>query len=620
MSIVAETGGRDRHSLDAASLPDARAFALSSHWTYREGCGHGVHQSHAVGMLEWRAADRQIDTSWVALLAALLDEPLAHPPPQPGLQEVAHWLAGALGALLRSAGLATVRDVCIDAQPSDNAQVLRCLMVIPVVSVQASMTALQWLLSCLNEPPGDESRMQVRFFELQDALRPLAGRSMNHWRTLQAAYDERYPVLPLASGGVCIGSGVHRRWFDSFVTDRTPHLSMQWAQDKQRTARLLRANGFPGSINRLVGSLQQAREAAEALGFPLVIKPNDRDRGLGVSADISSVPDLVAAYKLAVRHSLNVLVEKFQPGFTHRFSVIQGQVLRVAKHVAFGVTGDGRSSIEQLVAARAQTLEERKNAQRRGFALCVLDDEAQGLLRQHGLRSSDVPAAGEYVRLRRKDNVSAGGRRITLAMADVHADNIRLAVNVCELIGLDFAGVDLISPDVARSWRELPMTICEVNGNPQLVARDDPDMYKRVLQHVMPAPYRVEAALVLLLDRPEAAMQDSLVQQFSCVAHGHGLSMAAGIWVNGEFVAGPFDNGHLAAASLCTNARASKLTFVMTLAEVLRHGVVLGEIDVVVLPSLTPEDVPPSRQRDYRLALSLLRPHARRFTTLRDFV
>lgn len=599
------------------ALPSLQAparFALSQRWRLREGCGYGVHQSHAVGALQWRAHGDAFDARWVGHLQALLDESIARPPSRPEVQGLARWVAGTLGALLRSAGIATVRDVYLEPMRTDDPRVQRCLMVIPVASGKASMIALQWLLSCLNDPPGHEQRIQARFFELQDALRPFARRSSNHWRTLQAAYDERYPVLPVTTGIACIGTGMHRRWFDSFITDRTPHLAMQLAQDKQRTARLLRAHGFPGSVNRLVETLQQARDAAREFGYPVVVKPNDRDRGLGVSAGVASVADLVAAYELATQHSRRVLVEKFQPGFTHRFSVVEGRVLRVARHVAFGVTGDGRSSIEQLVAAQAQTLEEQKRTRRLGAALCVLDEEALGLLSQNGLGSQHVPRAGEHVRLRRKDNVSAGGRRITLNLDEVHPDNLRLAVNVSALLGLDFAGVDLISPDVSRSWRDGAVTICEINGNPQLVARDDPDMYKRVLRHVMPAPFRVEAVLVLLMSAPDETGRDGLVQRYSSPSSGDGLSLACGIWLDGAFVSGPFANGYAAAVALCTNARARKLTFAMTVEEVLRHGVALGEIDAVLLPARQASHVAAFRQRDYRMALSLLRAHTREFS------
>src|SRR5690606_15149419 len=50
----------------------------------------------------------------------------------------------------------------------------------------------------------------------------------------------------------------------------------------------------------------------------------------------------------------------------------------------------------------------------------------------------------------------------------VHPDNRDLAVRVSRLMRLDMAGIDMITPDITRSWREVGGAICEVNAQPQL--------------------------------------------------------------------------------------------------------------------------------------------------------
>lgn len=600
---------------------NAVRFSVSSRRIFREACGFGIPQSHLMVGVEWQLAPYEsFSLPWTRDLDAMLDEPCPQPPAKALVGDMACWFGGVLGTLLRGAGIATARNLHVQPLPSKASQIQRCIMAIPVTSMRATMIGMKWLLSFLNEPPTTAADLREQYFQLMASLKPHAGTSLNHWRTLQAAYDEGYPVLTLSHGFSCIGTGRYRRWFDSFITDQTPYLGLRLAQNKQRTAAVLRSNGFPGAVNRLVQTQAQALEAAHALGFPVVVKPNDRDRGEGVFADLVSEDAVAHAYALARQHSSQVLVEKFQPGFTHRCSVVQGLVLRVAKHMAFGVVGDGHSSIAQLVDAVAQTLEQQKRAYRMGGTVCTLDDDALGLLAQYGRNVHTVPVAGEYVRLRRKDNVSAGGRRITLTLAEVHPDNIRLAVNVTALLGLDFAGVDLITPDISRSWRDVPVTICEVNGNPQLVARDDPDMYKRVLKHIMPAPFRVQITLVLIWVAPDQDMKNRLIAEFSASSTTQGLSMAEGVWVGGQWVSGPFDNGFTAAVSLCTNAGVCQLTIAMTVAEVLNHGLPLCEIDRIQLPVASENSASESAQRDYKQVLALVRPHIKESMNLRESV
>ena len=52
--------------------------------------------------------------------------------------------------------------------------------------------------------------------------------------------------------------------------------------------------------------------------------------------------------------------------------------------------------------------------------------------------------------------------------AAVHPDNRHLAERVARVVGLDIAEVDLVMPDISRSWREVGGTVCQVNVQPGL--------------------------------------------------------------------------------------------------------------------------------------------------------
>jgi cyanophycin synthetase len=590
---------------------DPSQFSIPGKLVYRPGCGYGLHQGHLVAEVHWQAGHIEGLTQFVAHFQEMLDEPLPQVPASADLAACTKWLVGALGTVLRNFKIATVRGMHVLPFTKETAATQSCKVVLPTASVQSSMIGLQWLLNMVNVPLHDREKAESVFLELQQKLKPYATPSANQWRTIQAAYDTGYPVTLFMESTVCIGTGKYRRLFSSFVTESTSMLGMRVSQNKWETANLLRDHGLPGSKNKRVRSLEEALAAAKEMGFPCVIKPNDKDRGEGVAADLMQEAEVVAAYQAASKLSTQVLVEKHQAGFTHRFSVVQDKVMRVAKHVAFGVVGNGISSIEELVAAKAMSLEEKKRARRNLTGNLALDDEALGLLNQYGLHKASVPELGQYVKLRRKDNISAGGQRITLDMVqEVHPDNLQLALHAVRLIGLDFAGVDLITPDVGRSWRELAVTICEINGNPQLVARDDPDMYKHVLAHVMPKPARVQANLVVLVRTPNEDDIKHLIARFSPPTSDAGLSMALGTWINGQICAGPFANAYSAALSLTANGKLQQITGAMTIHELLHFGLPWGQIDLLVLPWKENSQVPNVLQNDYQELLRLLLPHA----------
>lgn len=589
----------------------AGQFSIIGGYEYREGCGYGLQQGHLVMQMQWKPGHSEDLSRFASLFQPMMDETLTEVPSAADTSACVIWLAKTLGSLLRNFKIATDRQVFLISSSTDSNALPTFKLALPTARPASIQLGLKWLLAMVNEPPQDQAEAEAAFSEFQKKVKPHETPSANQWRTIQAAYDIGYPVTPFTAQTICIGTGVYRRLFSSFVTDQTPMLSMMVSQYKSETASLLRAHGLPGSQNKLVGSLEEALSAAQKMGYPLVIKPNDKDRGEGVAADLMHDTDLIAAYEEARKWSSQILVEKHQVGFTHRFSVIDNQVMRVAKHVAFGVIGDGHSSVEQLVATNALNIEQKKRAWRNLKSNAFLDAEALGLLTQYGLTKDTIPTLGQYVKLRRKDNVSAGGQRLTLDIGqDVHPDNIALALNAVKLIGLDFAGVDLITPDAGRSWRELPVTICEINGNPQLVARDAPDMYKRVLAHVMPAPYRVNAQMVVLPSAPSSAMLTAMVNKFSPPSSGAALSAAAGLWVSGQFVAGPFTSGFSAARASVVNPLVKHITCVLTLEEVLRHGLPVAQLEVVMLPWRAIDEVPLALKNGYQALLSLVQPHA----------
>ncbi len=263
---------------------------------------------------------------------------------------------------------------------------------------------------------------------------------------------------------VQFGHGRYQKRIQATVTSETRHIAVEIASDKEETNQILADLGLPVPRQMLVRSPERAIAAAERLGYPVVVKPLDANHGRGVSINLGDADSVRLAFIKAREHSRTVIVETFLAGFDHRMLVVNGKLIAVAKRVPGHVIGDGEHTVEQLI-------EIVNNDPRRGIGhekvltRIELDYQANRLLELAGLSKDSILPPGKVMYLRSTGNLSTGGTAIDMTDV-VHFDNREMAQRAASAIGLDVAGIDFISPDISRSYREVGGGICEVNAAP----------------------------------------------------------------------------------------------------------------------------------------------------------
>ena len=102
----------------------------------------------------------------------------------------------------------------------------------------------------------------------------------------------------------------------------------------------------------------------------------------------------------------------------------------------------------------------------------LLDKLAKDTLKQQGLDYNSIPQPGVLVFLRPFESTEWGGTPQPVTEL-IHPDNLRLALQASQLLGLNVAGVDLISKDISKPWHQNGAVINEVNFAPFLGERHD---------------------------------------------------------------------------------------------------------------------------------------------------
>jgi cyanophycin synthetase len=336
-----------------------------------------------------------------------------------------------------------------------------------------------------------------------------------------------------------LGTGRYQRRLRGSISAETRYLAVEVAGDKDLTKQLLGDAGVPVPRGRVVVSAEEAIKAARAIGAPVVLKPLNANHGRGVSTNLSSSESIVAAFEIARAHGRRVVVEQFYPGRDHRILVVNGEVVAVAERRPASVTGNGRDTVRQLI--------EQLNADpRRGeghedvMTRVKVDDAILHRLAAHGLTLETVPDVSQEVILCATANISTGGMAVDKTDV-IHPDNAEVAVQAARVIGLDIAGIDMVMPDISRSYKDVGGGVVEVNASPGLRMHIAPaegkprNPAKAIVRGLFPKGAQSSVPLAAVTGTNGKSTTVRMVAEI--LSHGCsrvGFTSTSGIFVNGQ--------------------------------------------------------------------------------------
>ena len=264
-----------------------------------------------------------------------------------------------------------------------------------------------------------------------------------------------------------LGYGVRQKRIQATLTENSGILAVELACDKEGTKTILADAGVPVPKGTVIQYLDELENAIEGVGgYPIVIKPLDGNHGRGITIDVNSWADAEEAYDLASKESKtrSVIVERYYRGSDHRLLVINGKLVAVAERIPAHVIGDGHSTIEELIAITNRD-PNRGDGHDNILTKITVDRSSLGVLEKQGYDMNTILPEGEKAYLRATANLSTGGIAIDRT-EDIHPENIWLAERVAKIIGLDIAGIDVVTPDITKPLREVDGVIVEVNAAP----------------------------------------------------------------------------------------------------------------------------------------------------------
>ena len=329
------------------------------------------------------------------------------------------------------------------------------------VGLQAMRDAVKVVRACIADRPVDVNGIIEQLLSLYETVR--LGPSTA--AVVEEAKRRGIPVRRLNNYSlVQLGLGKNLRRIQATLSDYTSAIAVEIAQDKDDTKRVLGNIGLPVPNGDVARSFERALEIVDEIAYPVIIKPLDANHGRGISGRIDNEDALKAAWNDAREFGDRIVIEQYAAGRDHRVLVINGKVVACAERIPARVVGDGSSTIAQLI-------EKENRDPRRGIGhtktLTKLpaDERTVAFLAKQNLTLQSVPAKNQSVFLRGTANLSTGGTAVDRT-DEMHPDNITACEMAAGIIGLDIAGIDVLTPDISVPFRENNAVIIEVNAGP----------------------------------------------------------------------------------------------------------------------------------------------------------
>ncbi len=329
------------------------------------------------------------------------------------------------------------------------------------VGLQGMRDAVRIVRACIGGSPVDVGKIVAELVSLYESVR--LGPSTA--AIVEEAKRRGIPVRRLNNYSlVQLGLGKNLRRIQATLSDYTSAIGVEIAQDKDDTKRVLGNIGLPVPTGDVARSIDRAKEIVQEIGYPVILKPLDASHGRGISPRIDDEAALIAGWEAALEYGSRIVVEQFTEGRDHRVLVVNGKVVAVAERIPAHVVGDGKSTIAELI-------EKENHDPRRGVGHTKIltflppDERTVEYLARSGLTMQSVPEKARRVNLRGTANLSTGGTSIDRT-DEIHPDNVTACEMAAGVIGLDIAGIDVLTPDISVPLRENKPVIIEVNAGP----------------------------------------------------------------------------------------------------------------------------------------------------------
>lgn len=385
------------------------------------------------------------------------------------------------------------------------------------------------------------------------------------------------PVMQLNEDSLLqLGYGKLQRRIQAAMSNNTSCIGVDIASHKVLTKKLIDESGLPVPNGGTAMSSQEALNIAQKIGAPVVVKPLNGNQGRGVSLNLTNEQEIIGAFALAKQYSEKVIVEKYITGSHYRLLVVGDKLVAAAQRKPAAVVGDGKLNIAQLLEDINKE-ENRGEEHEKPLTKINVDSVVIAVLTKQGLTLNSIPPIGQEILLRENANLSTGGTAIDVTDL-VHPQIAKAAVRAARIIGLDIAGIDLVTKDIKVNLQEGGGAFIELNAAPGLRMHLFPSIGKarpvgeEIVNYLFPAGTQTRIPIIAVTGTNGKTTTSRLISHvFRSIGKVVGLASTEGVFINEEKIIDGDCTGPLSAQSVLRDPSVE-----VAVLETARGGIIRG--------------------------------------------
>lgn len=235
-------------------------------------------------------------------------------------------------------------------------------------------------------------------------------------------------------------------YFNQSRGDLVSNEAVKIAESKHKTKEYLKRHNIPVMPSMEFTenvSDQEIIQRVKEFGFPVIIKPTYGTLSRGVVLNIKNDTKLEESLTL-VREKLgfkNIIVERYFEGEDIRLYVVNQVVVAALRRVPAKVTGDGKSTIKQLIQAKNKT---RRNNPYLAARPVKLDEEVISVLKRNNYELDSILEDGKTILVKNKSTMNQGVDLYDIT-DEVKSHIKRLAINTLNALpNIPHGSIDML--------------------------------------------------------------------------------------------------------------------------------------------------------------------------------